>query len=58
MLLEAGAGNGLDMTAEAALIKLFYLFKKGYSPAEVRRLVGENLRGELTPKDPPPLAEE
>ncbi|MGE5528187.1 MAG: asparaginase [Patescibacteria group bacterium] len=54
VLLEAGVVSGLDMTAEAALTKLFYLFKKGYSPAEVRRLVGENLRGELTPKNPLP----
>ncbi|MGE5599168.1 MAG: asparaginase [Bacteroidota bacterium] len=47
-LLEVGVVSGYDMTTEAALTKLFYLFKKGYSPAEVRRLVQENLRGELT----------
>ncbi|MGE5551135.1 MAG: asparaginase [Bacteroidota bacterium] len=56
VLLEAGVVGGLDMTAEAALAKLFYLFKKGYSPAEVRRLVQENLRGELTPREPSPPA--
>lgn len=50
-LLEAGVVSGLDMTAEAALAKLFYLFAKGHSPAEVKRLVGRNLRGELTPPE-------
>jgi L-asparaginase len=48
-LLNVGVVSGYDMTAEAALTKLFYLFKKGYAPEEVRRLVQQNLRGELTP---------
>ena len=50
VLLDVGVVSGYDMTAEAALTKLFYLFKKGYAPGEVRRLVQENLRGELTPR--------
>lgn len=45
-LLDAGVVPGLDMTAEATLGKLFYLFARGRSPAEVRQLMGVNLRGE------------
>lgn len=47
-LARAGLISGYDMTAEAALAKLFYLFSAGHSPDEVRRLMGENLRGELS----------
>jgi len=53
-LLEVGVVSGYDMTAEAALAKLFYLFQKGYAPEEVRRLVQQNLRGELTPPEDVP----
>jgi L-asparaginase len=53
-LLEVGVVSGYDMTAEAALAKLFYLFGKGYAPEEVRRLVQLNLRGELTPPEEVP----
>jgi L-asparaginase len=53
-LLDVGVVSGYDMTAEAALTKLFYLFKKGYPPEEVRRLVQQNLRGELTPPEEVP----
>lgn len=57
-LLQAGVVSGYDMTAEAALAKLFYLFEKGYPPAEVKRLVQVNLRGELTPPEAVPALHE
>jgi L-asparaginase len=47
-LLRAGVVGGYDLTAEAALTKLAYLFSAGHSPEEVRALMGQSLRGELT----------
>ena len=47
-LKEIGAADGADMTTEAALAKLYYLFSKGLSPEEVKKLVPVSLRGELT----------
>jgi L-asparaginase len=47
-LLEAGVVSGFDMTPEAALAKLFYLFAQGHEPARVKELVQSDLRGELT----------
>lgn len=49
MLSDVGVLSGHDMTAEAALTKLYYLFSAGLSVAEIRTQVGMNLRGELTP---------
>lgn len=56
-LSKAGVVSGYDMTTEAALAKLYFLFEQGYSPDRVRSLVQKNLRGELTPPDevPPSL---
>jgi L-asparaginase len=47
-LKEAGVISGYDMTSEAALTKLYYLFSTGLSPDEVKEKVRESLRGELT----------
>jgi L-asparaginase len=47
-LSRAGVVSGHDMTVEAALTKLMHLFGRGHSPAEVRELIHEDLRGELT----------
>ncbi|MBU0490283.1 MAG: asparaginase [Chloroflexi bacterium] len=47
-LARAGVIGGADMTAEAALTKLFYLFSQGLGPAEVKREMSHDLRGELT----------
>ena len=48
LLKGAGAVSGLDMTTEAAVAKLYYLFSIGISKNEIKRLMEENLRGELT----------
>ena len=47
-LKNAGALCGYDMTVEAAVTKLRYLFAKGYGPEEIKRLMEENIRGELS----------
>jgi len=47
-LARAGVISGYDMTAEAALTKLYYLFSRGYSPQKVKREMVKDLRGELT----------
>ncbi|NIB39920.1 asparaginase [Pseudomaricurvus alkylphenolicus] len=47
-LAEAGVISGGDMTFEATLAKLHYLLSKKLPVDEVRRLMGQNLRGELT----------
>ena len=47
-LARAGVISGYDMTAEAALTKLYYLFGRGYSSSRVKKEMVRDLRGELT----------
>ena len=47
-LARAGVISGFDMTAEAALAKLYYLFGRGDTPDRVKREMQIDLRGELT----------
>lgn len=45
---QAGFIGGADMTIEAALSKLYYLFSMGYSSTEIKEKIQVNLCGELT----------
>lgn len=47
-LLDVGVVSGHDLTAEAVLAKLYYLFAKGLAPARVEQLMQQPLVGELT----------
>ncbi len=47
-LLNAGLVSGRDMTLEAAIAKLHFLFSNYDSVDEIKQLVGESLAGELT----------
>ena len=47
-LKRAGAVSGLDLTTEAAVAKLYYLFSKGFSKEKVKELMERDLRGEMT----------
>ena len=47
-LIDIGAVSGKDMTTEAAMTKLIYLFSKGLSIDEISLKMTENLCGELT----------
>lgn len=50
-LARCGVVSGADMTAEAALTKLIYLFSLELGPEEIRSRMTSNLRGELTEAD-------
>lgn len=47
-LKSAGAVSGRDMTTEAAVAKLYHLFSLELSKEEIKRLMEENIAGELT----------
>lgn len=47
-LARAGVISGFDMTTEAALCKLYYLFSTGRPTDEVRQMIREDLCGEVT----------
>ena len=42
-LARAGVISGYDMTAEAALAKMYYLFSRGWAPAKVKREMQRDL---------------
>ncbi|GGE89940.1 L-asparaginase 1 [Kangiella profundi] len=48
LLMDAGVISGYDMTTEAALAKLYYLFSRGMDRQSIREKMMTNLRGELT----------
>lgn len=47
VLRQAGAVSGSDMTSEAAVTKLYYLFSTCRSTAEIKHYMEKNIRGEL-----------
>jgi L-asparaginase len=47
-LARAGVISGHDLTPEAALAKLYYLFGRGYSSERVKGEMQRDLRGEMT----------
>lgn len=52
-LADAGAIAGHDMTVEAAMTKMYWLFGQGLQPDIVKERMEQNLRGEITLPDDP-----
>ncbi len=50
-LAASGVISGYDMTFEATLTKLHYLLSQSYTTEEIRHLMQQNLRGELSYAD-------
>ena len=50
-LKEAGAISGYDITTEAAVAKLYYLFSRGLSRDEIRIRMMRSIRGEMSTPD-------
>lgn len=48
MLQKAGVSNGYDCTTESALGKLFYLMGRYKDNCDVKKMLEENLRGEIS----------
>lgn len=48
LLASTGVISGHDLTFEAAITKMMYLFGRGLSADEVKNLIAEPLVGELT----------
>lgn len=46
-LQDVDAVNGKDMTTEAAVTKLYYLYSKGLTKEEIKEQMSQDLRGEL-----------
>lgn len=47
LFMKRGVISGKDMTPEAGLAKLYYLFSLGLESGEIKSRIGENMRGEL-----------
>lgn len=47
-MAEVGVISGFDMTVEAALAKMAYLFSRNLAPEEVKNKMQLDMRGELS----------